>query len=90
MSGMGGGGGGLYKFETFCFVMRKSSLEENGVHPELGVEKGHVSVHLDKEVDALVSLVEVRVVVGERLGTAWATEGPARCNLCRGKDRKGL
>lgn len=49
----------LYKLETFGFVMRKPSLEENGVHPELGVEKRHVSVHLDEEVDAFVSLVEV-------------------------------
>lgn len=53
----------LDELEAFCLVMGQAGLEKDRVHAELGVQEGHVPVHLDEEVDALVSLVEVRVVV---------------------------
>jgi len=53
----------LDEFEAFCLVVGQAGLEEDRVHAELGVEQGHVPIHLDKEIDALVPLVEVRVIV---------------------------
>lgn len=56
--------------------MRQACLEEHGVHPELRVQEGHVAVHLHKEVDALVPLVEVGVIVRQGLRASWASERP--------------
>lgn len=53
----------LDELEAFCLVVGQAGLEEDRVHTELGVQEGHVPVHLDKEVDALVSFVEVRVIM---------------------------
>ena len=64
--------------------MGQARLKEHRVHPELSVEQRHVAIHLDEEVDALVALVEVRVVVRQRLRAAGAAEGPARRHLSRG------
>ena len=57
--------------------MGQASLEQDGVHAELGVQQRHVAVHFHKEVDALVALVEVRVVMRESLGAARTTKSPA-------------
>lgn len=73
----------LNEFEAFGLVVRKASLKEDRVHPELRVEQRHVTVHLDEEVDALVALVEVRVVVRQCLRTAGTAEGPTRRHLIR-------
>ena len=81
--GPGGGRGRLDELEALGLVVGQARLEEHRVHPELGVEQRHVAVHLDEEVDALVALVEVRVVVRQRLRTAGAAEGPARRHLSR-------
>lgn len=43
--------------------MWQAGLEQHRVHAELRVEQRHVAIHLDEEVDALMSLVEVGVVV---------------------------
>lgn len=53
----------LDELEALGLVVGQAGLEQHRVHPELGVQEGHVAVHLDKEVDALVPLVEVGVVV---------------------------
>lgn len=71
----------LDELEAFGFVVREAGLEQYRVHPELRVQQWHVSVHFDEEVDALVPLVEVRVVVGQGLGTAGTAERPARRDL---------
>lgn len=47
------------ELETLLPVVRYAGLEENGVEPELGVQQGHIAVHLDEEVEAGISLVEV-------------------------------
>lgn len=61
--------------------MRQASLEQDGVHAELCVQQRHVAVHLHEEVDALVALVEVRVVVREGLRAAGTAKSPAGCYL---------
>lgn len=71
----------LDEFEAFCLVVGQAGLEEDRVDAELGVEQRHVPVHLHEEVDALVPLVEVGIVVGERLGAAGAAESPAGGHL---------
>ena len=71
----------LDELEAFCLVVGQAGLEEDRVHAELCVQEGHVPVHLDEEVDALVSLVEVRIVVRKRLGAAGAAESPAGGHL---------
>lgn len=71
----------LNELEALGLVMGQACLEEHRVHAELRVEQGHVAVHFHEEVDALVPLVEVRVVVRERLGAAGATERPTRGHL---------
>lgn len=73
----------LNEFEAFGLVVRKASLKEDRVHPELRVEQRHVTVHLDEEVDALVAFMEVRVVVRQCLRTAGTAEGPTRRHLIR-------
>lgn len=55
--------GPLDELEAFGLVMGQAGLEEHRVHPELGIQQGHVAIHLDKEVDAFVPLVEVGVVM---------------------------
>lgn len=65
--------------------MGQAGLEQHRVHAELCVEQRHVAVHLDKEVDALVALMEVGVVVRQRLGAAGAAEGPAGGHLANTK-----
>lgn len=65
--------------------MGQTGLEQHRVHAELCVEQRHVAIHFYKEVDALMALVEVGVIVRERLGTAGAAEGPAGGHL---KNRK--
>lgn len=53
----------LDELEALGLVVGQAGLEEHRVHPKLRVQKGHVAVHFDKEVDTLVPLMEVRVVV---------------------------
>lgn len=57
--------------------MGQASLEQDGVHAELCVQQRHVAVHFHKEVDALVTLMEVRVIVRESLRAAGTAESPA-------------
>lgn len=78
----------LYELEALCLVMWKSCLKQHRVHPELRVEQRHVPVHLHEEVDALVALVEVRVVVREGLRAAGTAEGPARRHLKKERKKK--
>lgn len=73
----------LDELKAFGLVVRESGLEENRIHAELCVEQRHVTVHLDKEVDALVALVEVRVVMRECLRTAGTAERPTGRHLIR-------
>ena len=61
--------------------MGQPGLEEDGVHTELGVQQRHVAVDFDKEVDALVPLVEVGVVVRKSLRAARAAESPTGGHL---------
>lgn len=61
--------------------MGKPGLEEDRIHTELGVQQRHVAIHFDKEVDAFVSLMEVRVIMRKGLRTARAAESPARSHL---------
>lgn len=53
----------LDELEALGLVVGQAGLEEHRVHAELCVQQGHVAVHLDKEVDTLVPLVEVGIVV---------------------------
>lgn len=53
----------LDELEALGLVVGQARLEQHGVHPELSVQQGHVAIHLDKEVDAFVPLVEVGVIV---------------------------
>lgn len=53
----------LYEFKTLSLVVRQPCFEEHGVHAELCVQQRHVPVHFHEEVDALVTLVKVRIVV---------------------------
>lgn len=71
----------LDELEALGLVVGEPGLEQHRVHAELRVQQRHVAVHLDEEVDALVALVEVRVVVGQGLGAAGAAEGPAGRHL---------
>lgn len=71
----------LDELEALGLVVGQASLKQHRVHAELRVQQGHVAVHLDKEVDALVALVEMRVVVRQRLRAAGAAERPTRCHL---------
>lgn len=68
--------------------MRQTSLKQHWVHAELRVEQRHVAVHLDEEVDALVALVEMRVVVWKGLRAAGAAEGPTGGYLETKSDRE--
>lgn len=78
----------LYELEALCLVVWKSGLKQHRVHPELRVEQRHVPIHLHEEVDALVALVEVRIVVREGLRAAGTAEGPARRHLMTEKQTK--
>lgn len=53
----------LNEFEALGLIVRQTSLKQHRVHAELRVQQRHVAVHFDEEVDALVALVEMRVVV---------------------------
>lgn len=53
----------LDELEALGLVVGQAGLEEHRVHAELRVQQGHVAVHLDKEVDTLVPLVEVGIIV---------------------------
>lgn len=78
----------LDELEALGLVVGQAGLEQHRVHAELCVKQWHVAVHLDEEVDALMALVEMGVVVRERLGAAGAAEGPAGSHLAntnRGK-----
>lgn len=77
----------LNELEAFGLVVRKASLKEDRVHPELRVEQWHVTVHFDEKVDALVALVEMRVVVRQCLRTAGTAERPTRRHLIRETER---
>lgn len=79
------GGPTLDELEALGLVMGQTSLKQHGVHAELRVQQRHVAVHLDEEVDALVALVEVRVIVRKSLRAARAAERPTRCDLVREK-----
>ena len=61
--------------------MWNSRLEENRVDPELCVQKRHVAVDFDKEVETFVALVEMSIVTRQSLWTPGAAESPARCHL---------
>lgn len=66
----------LDELEALGLVVGQAGLEEHRVHPELGVQEGHVAVHLDKEVDTLVPLVEVGVIMRQGLWASRAPESP--------------
>jgi hypothetical protein len=53
----------LDELETLGLVMGQAGLEEHRVHPELSVQEGHVTIHLDKKVDAFMSLMKVGVIM---------------------------
>ena len=57
--------------------MRQSSFEQDRVDPVLCEQQWHVAIDLDEEVHALVALLKVSVIAGQRVGAAWAAEGPA-------------
>ena len=52
----------LDELEALLFVVWDARLEEHGVSAELRVHEWHVAVDAHKEVDALVSLVEVFLI----------------------------
>ena len=64
----------LNKLETLLLVLSYPSLEEDRVSSVLRVEKRVVAEHAHEEVDAVVALVEVRVVLRQGDGTAGASE----------------
>lgn len=53
----------LDELEALGLVVGQAGLEEHRVHPELGVQEGHVTIHLDEKVDTLVPLMKVGVIV---------------------------
>lgn len=73
----------LDELETLGLIVGQTGLKQHGVHAELCVQQRHVAVHFDKEVDAFVTLVEMRVVVREGLRAAGTAECPTRCYLGR-------
>lgn len=73
----------LYELETFLLVVWNARFEEDGVGSVLCRQQWSVAHNLRKELDALVPLVEVRLVGGKRDGTARASERPARRHLHR-------
>lgn len=75
----------LDELEALGLVVGQTGLEKNGVHSELGVQQRHVAVDFDEEVDALVSLVEMGVVVWQGLRAAGTTKGPTRRHLKEGQ-----
>ena len=52
----------LNKLKTFLFLRRNSCLEEDRVRPVLGVEEGHVAVHLTEQVHTLVPFLVTSLV----------------------------
>ena len=56
--------------------MGQPGLEEHRVDAVLRVEQWHVAIHLREEVDAVVPLLEVRVIGWQRVDAAGAAEGP--------------
>lgn len=53
----------LDELEAFGLVMGQAGLEQHRVHPELSIQEGHVAIHLDKEVDTLVTLMKVGIIM---------------------------
>lgn len=53
----------LDELEALGLIVGQTSLKQYRVHTELCVEQWHVTIHLDEEVDALVALVEMRVIM---------------------------
>ena len=49
----------LYIFKAFLFIVRQPSFEQNRVNPILCVQQRHVSIYVNKKVDAFVSLFKV-------------------------------
>lgn len=78
----------LDELEAFGLVVWQARFEKHRVHTELRVQQRHVAIHLDEEVDALVALVEVRVVVRQCLRATGAAESPARRDLRRARKMK--
>jgi hypothetical protein len=64
------------ELEALLFVVRYSRLEEYRVHTELSVQQGHIPIHFDKEVDALVPLLEVGVIHRQCFWATGASECP--------------
>ena len=62
------------KLETLLLVLRYPSLEEDRVGSVLGVEKRVVAEHPHEEVEAVVALVEVRVVFRQGYRTTGTPE----------------
>lgn len=71
----------LNELEALGLIVGQSSLKQHGVHTKLRVQQRHVAVDFDEEVDALVSLVEMRVVVRKGLRAARTAESPTRRHL---------
>lgn len=61
--------------------MRYASLEQYGVGAVLRVEQRRVAEDLREKVDALVTLLEVRVVLGEALRAARTAKRPPARHL---------
>ena len=55
----------LDKFKALLLVWRYPCLKEDRIRAVLCVEKWVITVDLNEEVDALVTLVEVRIFFGE-------------------------
>lgn len=66
----------LDEFEALSLIVGQTGLKQHGIHAKLRVQQRHVAVHLDEEVDALVALVEMRVIVRKSLRAAGAAERP--------------
>ena len=58
--------GWLNKLETLLLVLSYSGLEQDRICSVLRIEQWIVSIDLNEEVEALVTLVKVRVILGER------------------------
>lgn len=71
----------LDELEALGLIVGQSSLKQHRVHTKLRVQQRHVAVDFDEEVDALVSLVEMRVIVRKGLRAARTAESPTRRHL---------
>ena len=73
----------LNKFKALLFVLWNPCFKEHRISSELSIQQWHVSVDLGEEVDALVSLLEVRVVLRQDHRAPGAPEGPSGRHLDR-------